>query len=128
MTGKNMIPNRNDLVRTIEPNSVDATIQIFRRSVCKFRLLYVLGCGDPNEDVVQRRAGDLEVGDPGTGHQGFEQPLVVADPFHFLDVAVVGDFLDSRDALERGCSLVSLDPNGVEAVKRLDLVEGAIQD
>ena len=37
ITGRSKIPIKNDLVRIAEPNSVDATIQIFRRSGCNRR-------------------------------------------------------------------------------------------
>ena len=55
-TGRNTIPRMNDFVRTAEPNSVDATTQIFRKSACNRGLLYRVWRGDPHEDVVQRRA------------------------------------------------------------------------
>ncbi len=128
ITGNIMIPTRNDLVRIIEPNSVDATIQIFRRLARKCRLLCKIRRGDPYEDVVQRRPRDLKMRDSRTGHQGLQQPLGIAGPSHFLVVALVGELFDSRDALKGVYPVVGLNPNRVKSVGGLDFSEGAIEN
>src|SRR5262249_8001360 len=105
ITGRSNNPMRNDLVRIDDPNSVDATTQIFRGSGRMGEGLrggrgLGLGRRDPDEDVVERGARDFKMGDARPADQGLEQRLRIAAPPDLLEVPLIVDLLDAVQALE----------------------------
>ena len=67
------------------------------------------------------------MGDPRAGHEALEQCLGITRASHFLAIAQVGDLFDSGKTLKGLDSQVGFQANGVEAVDRLNFVQGAVE-
>ena len=117
-TGIRNSPIRNAFERVSVTNSEEATIWILRIH---------LSSGDANEDVVQRRAGDLEVIDGGPRGELPEERLRVSRQADFLELAVVVDCLDARQVGQRRGAARAPDADRIQPVGRLNVLERPVE-
>src|SRR5262249_26259160 len=125
-TGRKTRLTTNALVRTAALYSRRAMITILRSIGGGLRL----GPGDADEDVVQRRPGDLEVAYGGPRHERGQHLLRVGagGQAQLVQPAELGDVGHARHGPR--VEAVALQPHadGVASVAVLDRLQGAVED
>src|SRR5262249_2131527 len=118
-------PMMKVLVRTAALYSRAATTSILRMS----GLLLVGRPGDAHEDVMQARAGQLEVAHPAALHEPGEQFLRVGPRVEpdFLPAPEVGHLGDARQVGQSGTAFEQ-DVQGVASVGVLDRFQRPVED
>src|SRR5438270_1956478 len=123
-TGTMTMLNTNALVRTAAWYSRPAITQTLRMA-----LLRGVGAGNANEDLLERRPGQLEVPDLAAGHEGRQHLLRVGvgrEP-QLLEPAEVGDLGHARQPVEADPLALDPHPQRVAAVGVLNRLQGAVE-